>query len=94
MNEILKHELRGAWLGLPKAYQPLDFIGAAMGSYFIYDAVRHPRDTAWINIALGAIMIYIHTQRFFYAPQSKEGFNRLVNALEITPADICPPTAG
>ena len=89
-NDLLKHELRGAWLGVPDAYHILDGLGAAMGAYFIYDGVRYPRQTAWLNIGLGAIMIFIHTQRFFYAPQNREGLNRLLNALEIRPEDICP----
>ncbi len=83
MNEVLKHELRGGWLGVPEAYHPFDALGAGMGAWFIYDAVQYPRRTAWVNIALGAIMIYIHSQRFFYAPQDKAGLDRLLNALDI-----------
>lgn len=90
MNEqdLLKHELRGAWLGMPAAYHPFDFIGAGMGAYFLWDGARYRRPTSWISISLGAIMMYIHTQRFFYAPQDQAGLYRLLNALEIRPDDI------
>ena len=89
MNDLMQHELKGAWLGMPKAYQPLDAMGVAMGAWFLYDGVAYPRRTAWVNIALGAVMIYIHSQRFFYAPQDRAGLNRLLSALEVTPEELC-----
>ncbi len=85
--EILKHEIRAGWLEVPKAYHPLDFIGAAMGSYVIYSGATGKPD--WVTISIGAIMVYIHTQRFFYAPQSQGGLIRLLNALDITREEIC-----
>jgi hypothetical protein len=41
-----------------------------------------------VTIALGAIMVYIHSQRFFYAPQSKEGLIALLKSLDVKPAEI------
>lgn len=89
MNELVKIELRQGWLGVPKAYQPFDAIGVAMGGYFLWDGVRTPRPTSWVSIGLGAVMIYIHTQRFLYAPQDRAGLKQLLNALEITPQELC-----
>lgn len=90
-NELLKAELRGGWLGVPEAYTAYDFLGFALGSYFIIDGVvqitaeRKKKPNWWpiARIGLGAIMFYIHTQRFFYAPQSKEGLQKLLTALDI-----------
>ena len=89
MNDLTRVELRQGWLGVPRPYQPFDAIGVAMGAYFIWDAVDTPRDTAWINIALGAVMIYIHSQRFLFAPQDKGGLNRLLNSVGVRREDIC-----
>lgn len=88
MNELLQHELRGAWLGFPNAYHVMDATGVVMGAYFLWDGVKYKRPTAWVSISLGAIMIYIHAQRFFYAPQTKDGLVRLMNALEIDKQDL------
>ena len=91
LNELVKTELRQGWLGVPKAFQPFDAIGVAMGGYFIWDGVNTRRPTSWLSISLGAIMIYIHSQRFLYAPQDKVGLNRLLTDLDLTTSDICPP---
>ena len=88
MNELLQHELRGAWLGMPKAYTPMDALGVGMGAYFLWDGWNTQRPTSWLSISLGAVMIYIHAQRFYYAPQTKAGLTRLLNALEIDAQDL------
>lgn len=87
-TDILKHELRAGWLEVPEAYHPLDFIGAAMGSYVIYQGATG-KGPDWVTIAIGTIMVYIHTQRFFYAPQSQGGVTNLFKALDIKREDIC-----
>lgn len=91
MNALLKDELRAGWLGVPKAYTLYDFLGFGLGAYFIYAAVApmRYRPPAWVNIMLGGAMIYIHSQRFFYAPQTRDGLRKLLTALDIKPDDIC-----
>lgn len=85
--ELIRDDLRAGWLGVPQAYQPFDALGAAMGAYFIY-AGATGRGPPWATIGLGAVMVYIHVQRFFYAPQTREGLIRLARALELEPADV------
>lgn len=87
MNNLMQQELRSGWLGIDRKYQPLDFLGAALGSYFLYNGVTGKGDR-WINVSLGAIMIFIHTQRFFFAPSNKEGLIRLMKSLNITPEEL------
>ncbi len=86
-NEILKYELRAGWLGLPQAFSPFDLIGVAMGAAMIYSgaSTRAPR---WLPIALGGVMMFIHSQRFFYAPQDRAGLVRLMRALDVTPEEL------
>ncbi len=84
---IVKTEMRGGWLGIPEPFEVIDFLGVALGSYFMYDGVTR-KGPQWLTIGLGAIMIYIHSQRFFYAPQSKEGLRALLKALDVKPAEI------
>ena len=72
-------ELRGAWLGLPEAYHPFDFLGVALGGYFL---VTHP---SAFGKALGLLMIGIHINRFFFAPQDMTGLERLAQALDVSP---------
>jgi hypothetical protein len=86
-TDLIKQDLRAGWLGVGKQYQPLDFLGVALGSYFIYQGVTH-RAPDWLTISLGAIMVFIHSQRFFYAPQSRDGLIRLLKHLEVTPAEL------
>ena len=86
-QDLIKQDLRSGWLEIGMKWQPLDFLGVALGSYFLYDGVTH-KGKDWITIALGAIMIYIHSQRFFYAPQSREGLIRLLNDLQVTPEEL------
>jgi hypothetical protein len=87
MSPLLEQELRGGWLGVPHRYHALDFLGIALGAYFIWAGAtgRAPR---WSLAALGGIMVYIHAQRFFFAPQSREGLIRLLDELRITPEEI------
>jgi len=87
LEALLADELRGGWLNVPRAYSLLDFLGAALGSYFLWAGAtgRAPR---WSLAAIGGIMIFIHTQRFFYAPQSADGLRRLVAALDLQPEEV------
>ena len=90
MNELtplMKQELRGGWLGVGDAYQPIDFFGMALGAYSIYAGLsgRAPRA---LTAGLGALMIYIHSRRFFYAPKDRAGLVRLLQSLDITPAEL------
>ena len=87
MNDLIKQDLRSGWLGVPTVYEPLDFLGVALGSYFIYQGVTH-RAPDWVTISLGAIMVYIHSRRFFYAPQTRDGLIRLMKHLDVTPEQI------
>lgn len=87
MDELLKQELRGGWLGVGEAYHPLDFLGVALGAYGIYAGLtgRAPRA---LTVGLGALMIYIHGQRFLYAPKDRAGLVRLLKSLDVTPAEL------
>ncbi len=90
MNEltpIIKREFRGGWLGIPEPFEAIDFLGVALGSYFLYEGVTG-KGPQWLTISLGAIMVYIHSQRFFYAPQSKAGLINLLKSLDVTPEEI------
>ena len=80
-------ELRQGWLAVPEAYTPYDFLGAALGAYFLWDGVTG-KGPNWMNIALGSIMVYIHTQRFFYAPQTQAGVERLLKSVGIKKEDL------
>ncbi len=84
---IVKSEFRGGWLGLPEQFELIDLLGFGLGAYFLYDGVTR-KGPQWLTISLGAIMIYIHTQRFFYAPQTKAGLINLLKSLDITPEQI------
>lgn len=87
MNDLIKQDLRSGWLGIAETYQPLDFLGVALGSYFVYQGVTH-KAPDWLTISLGAIMIYIHSQRFFYAPQTRDGLIKLLQHLDVKPEEI------
>lgn len=87
MTEFQKYELRSGWLGMAEKFQPLDALGVALGSYFIYQGTTN-RAPDWLTISLGAIMVYIHSQRFFFAPQDKDGLVRLLKSLDVTPAEV------
>lgn len=86
-RDLLQQELRAGWLGFSRRYEPLDFLGAALGSFFIYSGVtgRTPR---WLTIALGATMVYIHTRRFFYAPKDMGGALRLMADVGASPDEL------
>lgn len=89
---LLTQEFRGGWLGMPLPYSIVDLAGAALGGYMTFMGIRELRRAEnWqgiVAIGLGAVMIWIHTQRFFYAPQDQRGFIRLARELEITQADL------
>lgn len=87
MNELLRQELRAGWLGVGETYQPLDFLGAALGAYFLYAGATNKAPN-WLTAALGGVMIYIHTQRFFYAPKSRDGLIRLAKVLKLEQQDF------
>lgn len=84
---IVKREFRGGWLGLPEPFEVIDLLGFALGSYFLWNGVTK-KGPQWLTVSLGAIMMYIHSQRFFYAPQTKAGLINLMQKLEITPEEI------
>ena len=83
---LLEQELR-AWLGRPAAYHPLDFLGVALGSYFLWQSWRHGRAA---GAGLGALMIAIHGVRFFYAPHNPAQLRRVVEAAGLRWEDVCP----
>lgn len=85
---MLEQEIRGGWLGVPEAFHPLDFLGVALGSYFAWQSWRDGRP---LGIALGGLMVYIHAQRFFMAPQDRAGLERLLASLGLDWTDVCPP---
>ena len=87
MNDLLKQEFRGGWLGVPDAYQPLDFLGIALGAYFLYAGATNKAPN-WLTAALGGVMIFIHSQRFFYAPRDRAGLIRIAKALDLTQQDL------
>ena len=91
-NDVLLQEHRGGWLGMPRKYSIVDMAGVALGGYMAYMGVRELRRTeSWQGVAavgFGAVMIWIHMQRFFYAPQDQRGFIKLARELEVTQADI------
>lgn len=87
MNELIKQEMRGGWLGMPRPFELIDLLGIALGSYFIYEGVTG-KGPQWITISLGAIMVYIHSRRFVYAPQTKAGLTNLLQQLDIKPDEL------
>lgn len=87
MNDLIKQEFRGGWLGMPEQFEVIDFLGFALGSYFLYDGVTG-KGPKWVTISLGAIMMYIHSRRFFYAPTTKAGLINLLESLDITPEEV------
>ena len=56
-------------IGRPEKWQVIDFIGIAYGAYFIWDGWSRPRPKV-LNVMIGSTMVYIHAERFFYAPQT------------------------
>jgi len=92
MNDLLNDEHRGGWLGMPRKYSVIDLGGAALGGYMIYMGTREMRRaTGWqglLAVALGGVMIWIHTQRFFYAPQDQRGFIKLAQEMQLTQTDL------
>lgn len=92
-NDLLLQEHRGGWLGMPRKYSIIDLAGAGMGGYMGYLGYRELQRSSgsWqglLAIALGGVMIWIHTQRFFYAPQDQRGFIKLARELEVTQSDL------
>ena len=87
MTELLRQELRGGWLGVGDAYQPLDALGMALGAYFLY-AGATKKAPCWLTATLGGVMIFIHSQRFLYAPKDRSGLIRLAKSLDLTPLDF------
>lgn len=86
-NELLRQELRAGWLGVGDAYQPLDLLGAGLGAYFLY-AGATGKAPKWLTATLGGLMIFIHTQRFLYAPKDRSGLIRLAKTLKLTQKDF------
>jgi len=92
MNPLMQQEHRGGWLGMPRKYSVVDLSGAFLGGYMGYlgyrELQRAPCWQGYLALALGGVMIWIHTQRFFYAPQDQRGFIKLAQELAITQADL------
>lgn len=87
MDELLKQELRSGWLDAGNTYEPLDALGIALGAYFLY-AGATDKAPNWLTATLGGIMVYIHAQRFFYAPKTRAGLIRLAKDLNLTQQDF------
>lgn len=92
MNDWLVQEHRGGWLGMPSRFSVLDLSGAGLGAFMGYLGVRELRRgqnwQGYTALALGGVMIWIHTRRFFYAPQDQAGFIKLARAVNVTQADL------
>lgn len=54
-------------LGRPKKWQAVDFMGMSYGASVLFLAFKY-RLPKWVNL-MGWSMVYIHSRRFFYAPQ-------------------------
>lgn len=87
MTDLMKQELRGGWLGVGDAYQPIDFFGIGLGAYFVFAGLTDRAPPA-LTVGLGALMMYIHSRRFFYAPKDRAGLIRLLQTLDVTPAEL------
>ena len=87
MTELMRQELRGGWLGVGDALQPLDALGMALGAYFLY-AGATKKAPCWLTATLGGVMIFIHSQRFLYAPKDRAGLIRLAKSLKLQPRDF------
>ena len=92
-GDLLQQEHRGGWLGMPRKYSIIDLSGAMLGGYMGYMGYRELQRNrnAWqgiLALALGGVMIWIHTQRFFYAPQDQRGFIKLAQEMGITQTDL------
>ncbi len=92
-TDLLLQEQRGGWLGMPRKYSIIDLAGAGLGGYMGYLGYRELQrsSNSWqglLALALGGVMIWIHTQRFFYAPQDQRGFIKLAQQMQLTQADI------
>ncbi|MCH8059350.1 MAG: hypothetical protein IIA11_02715 [Proteobacteria bacterium] len=87
MTDLMQQELRGGWLGIGDAYQPLDFMGAALGAYAIWAGLTGNAPRA-LTVALGVGLVYIHSRRFLYAPKDRAGLVRLLQSLNVTPQEL------
>lgn len=83
---LLQQEIRGGWLGRPVPFHALDFLGVALGSYFLWQSWRDGRG---LGAALGLLMIGIHGVRFFYAPTDPAKLHRLVESVGLRWDDLC-----
>lgn len=86
-NDLLKQELRSSFLGVGDTFQPLDATGAALGAYFLFAGITNRAPPA-LTALLGGIMIFVHLQKFFFAPKDRTGLIRLAKALDLTQADF------
>jgi len=72
LNNLLLEELKNS-CECPEKFQLLDFLGVGLGTFFITHGVfvlrKHNEETALIEMMLGAIMVFIHSQRFFFAKE-------------------------
>lgn len=86
--ELLVEELRGGWLNVPRAYTAFDWFGVGLGGFMAYLGTRQPGPLGHVAVALGAVMVWIHAQRFLYAPASHAGFAQLARAIGMNQSDL------
>ncbi len=88
-DSLQAEELRGGWLGFPRAFQIIDLMGMSLGAWMAYMGWRDRGQwQGLVSIGLGAVMMFIHSQRFAYAPQSASGLEQLAKNLNLTQRDL------
>jgi hypothetical protein len=85
MIPLVKQEMKN-YLGIPQRFQAIDFLGVIMGAIFFMDAYRRIIKRKPLNpflpLSLGVVMIWIHSTRFFYAPQTRQQLDKLLLDLQ------------
>jgi len=75
INTLLTEEMRNA-CDCPEKFQLLDFLGVLLGLFFVFDAMqrleRGADNMANAELALGAIMIFIHSRRFLFTKDQRD----------------------
>lgn len=67
LGRIAEEEHRNV-AGRPEKFQIVDAIGIAYGSLFLFHAATG-KVPPWLVAAVAGTMVYIHSERYFYAPQ-------------------------
>ncbi len=75
IDEIFRQEIRNH-CDCPEKFQLIDALGSGLGAFFFIKNWKELKDrkfNGWnaMGLGLGAIMMYIHTGRFFYAKKVK-----------------------